>query len=100
MMSQLFGTDGVRGVANEKITVELATQLSQAAAVVLGHENSNGARPKAVVARDPRISSEFINAAVAAGIASSGVDVFDAGVLPTPAAAYRSEEHTSELQSR
>lgn len=88
MMSQLFGTDGVRGVANEKITVELATQLSQAAAVVLGHENSNGARPKAVVARDPRISSEFINAAVAAGIASSGVDVFDAGVLPTPAAAY------------
>src|SRR5690625_1491785 len=88
MMSQLFGTDGVRGVANEKTTVELATQLSQAAAVVLGHENSNGARPKAVVARDPRISSEFINAAVAAGIASSGVDVFDAGVLPTPAAAY------------
>src|SRR5690625_7728431 len=88
MMSQLFGTDGVRGVANEKITVELATQLSQAAAVVLGHEDSEGTRPKAVVARDPRISSEFINAAVSAGLASSGVDVYDAGVLPTPAAAY------------
>jgi len=87
-MSQLFGTDGVRGVANEKITVELATQLAQAAAVVLGHETSDSARPKAVIARDPRISSEFINAAVAAGLASSGVDVYEAGVLPTPAAAY------------
>jgi len=87
-MSQLFGTDGVRGIANEKITVELALELAQAGAVVLGFENSNGARPKAVVARDPRISSEFIAAAVSAGLASSGVDVYDAGVLPTPAAAY------------
>ena len=87
-MSQLFGTDGVRGTANEKITVELAIELAQAGAVVLGFENSNGARPKAVVARDPRISSEFITAAVSAGLASSGVDVYDAGVMPTPAAAY------------
>src|SRR5699024_7599185 len=87
-MSKLFGTDGVRGVANEKLTVELATKLSQAAAVVLGHEDAGDHRPKAVVARDPRISSEFINAAVAAGLASSGVDVYDAGVLPTPAAAF------------
>ena len=59
-----------------------------AGAAVLGFENSNGARPKAVVARDPRISSEFITAAVSAGLASSGVDVYDAGVMPTPAAAY------------
>lgn len=87
-MSKLFGTDGVRGVANETLTVELVTQLAQAAAVVLGHEDSAGTRPKAVVARDPRISSEFISAAVSAGLASSGVDVYDAGVLPTPAAAY------------
>ncbi|HEY4536810.1 MAG TPA: phosphoglucosamine mutase [Enteractinococcus sp.] len=87
-MSKLFGTDGVRGVANEKITVELAIELAQAAAVVLGHETSNGTRPKAVIARDPRISSEFITAAVSAGLASSGVDVYDAGVMPTPAAAY------------
>ncbi|HJF14912.1 MAG TPA: phosphoglucosamine mutase [Enteractinococcus helveticum] len=87
-MSQLFGTDGVRGIANEKITVELAIELAQAGAAVLGFENSNGARPKAVVARDPRISSEFITAAVSAGLASSGVDVYDAGVMPTPAAAY------------
>ncbi len=64
-------------------------QLAQAAAVVLGHDrNTNGTRPRAVVARDPRASGEFIAAAVEAGLSSSGVDVYDAGVLPTPAAAY------------
>jgi len=63
-------------------------QLAQAAAVVLGHNRSNGSRPRAVVARDPRASGEFISAAVEAGLASSGVDVYDAGVLPTPAAAF------------
>lgn len=64
-------------------------QLAQAAAVVLGHERtSGGSRPRAVVARDPRASGEFIAAAVEAGLSSSGIDVYDAGVLPTPAAAY------------
>ena len=64
-------------------------QLAQAAAVVLGHDrNTNGTRPRAVVARDPRASGEFIAAAVEAGLSSSGIDVYDAGVLPTPAAAY------------
>lgn len=88
-MSRLFGTDGVRGLANGLLTAELAMQLAQAAAVVLGHErNTSGSRPRAVVARDPRASGEFISAAVAAGLSSSGIDVYDAGVLPTPAAAY------------
>ncbi|MCY1157193.1 MAG: phosphoglucosamine mutase [Citricoccus sp.] len=87
-MSRLFGTDGVRGLANGELTVELAMQLSQAAAAVLGHDESDGRRPTAVVARDPRISGEFLNAAVQAGLASAGVDVYDAGVLPTPAAAF------------
>ena len=88
-MSTLFGTDGVRGLANGLLTAELAMQLAQAAAVVLGHERtSGGARPRAVVARDPRASGEFIAAAVEAGLSSSGIDVYDAGVLPTPAAAY------------
>ncbi|TQJ33279.1 phosphoglucosamine mutase [Arthrobacter sp. SLBN-122] len=88
-MSRLFGTDGVRGLANGLLTAELALQLAQAAAVVLGHDrNSNGSRPRAVLARDPRASGEFIAAAVEAGLASSGIDVYDAGVLPTPAAAY------------
>ncbi|MBP1232229.1 phosphoglucosamine mutase [Arthrobacter sp. PvP102] len=88
-MSRLFGTDGVRGLANGLLTAELAMQLAQAAAVVLGHKRStDGARPRAVVARDPRASGEFISAAVSAGLSSSGIDVYDAGVLPTPAAAY------------
>jgi len=88
-MSRLFGTDGVRGLANGTLTAELALQLAQAAAVVLGHDRTpDGKRPRAVVARDPRASGEFIAASVEAGLASSGIDVFDAGVLPTPAAAY------------
>lgn len=87
-MSRLFGTDGVRGKANETLTPELSLQLAQAAAEVLGHDVSDGRRPVAVVARDPRVSGEFINSAVRAGLAASGVDVFDAGVLPTPAAAF------------
>jgi phosphoglucosamine mutase len=88
-MARLFGTDGVRGLANRDLTVELALSLAQAAALVLGEESrSNGVRPKAVLARDPRISGEFLAASVAAGLASSGVDVYDAGVLPTPGAAF------------
>lgn len=88
-MTRLFGTDGVRGLANGLITAEVALGLAQAAAVVLGHNRvENGRRPVAVVARDPRISGDFISAAMEAGLASSGVDVFDAGVLPTPAAAF------------
>lgn len=88
MATRLFGTDGVRGTANDLITPELAMKLAQAAAVVLGHEQSQRERPVAVVARDPRISGEFISAAIEAGLAGSGIDVFDAGVLPTPATAF------------
>jgi phosphoglucosamine mutase len=88
-MGRLFGTDGVRGIANKDITAEFARSLAQAAAVVMTEDARNrGDRPRAVIAHDPRISSDFISAAVAAGLASSGVDVFDAGVVPTPAAAY------------
>ncbi len=93
-MPRLFGTDGVRGLANKTLTVELSLRLAQAAAVVLGkgkyaeERRSTGHRPVAVLARDPRVSGEFIAAAVAAGLASSGVDVFDAGVIPTPALAF------------
>ncbi|MBP1239933.1 phosphoglucosamine mutase [Frigoribacterium sp. PvP120] len=93
-MSRLFGTDGVRGLANRELTAALALGLAQASAVVLtkGHHadarRAEGRRPVAVVARDPRISGEFLTAAVCAGLASSGVDVLDAGVIPTPAAAF------------
>ncbi|GAA2171435.1 phosphoglucosamine mutase [Agrococcus versicolor] len=88
-MSRLFGTDGVRGLAGADITAELALSLAQASAAVLGRAaRLEGRRPVAVVARDPRVSGEFIVAAVSAGLASSGVDVLDAGVIPTPAAAF------------
>ena len=88
-MARLFGTDGVRGLANGVITAELALKIAQAAARVLGEDARKvGRRPKAVLARDPRISGKFLASAVAAGLASSGVDVYDAGVIPTPAAAF------------
>lgn len=88
-MARIFGTDGVRGLANRDITAEMALSLAQAAAIVLGEQaRSQGLKPKAVIGRDPRISGEFLAAAVAAGLSSSGVDVFDAGVLPTPATAF------------
>ena len=90
----LFGTDGVRGLANGPLTADLALTLAQATAVVLGQgriaeaRKAAGKRLTAVVARDPRVSGHFLSAAVEAGLASSGVDVLDAGILPTPAAAY------------
>jgi phosphoglucosamine mutase len=85
----LFGTDGVRGVANKEITADFSLKLAQAAAIVLGAQSrERGERSRAVIAKDPRVSSDYIVAAVSAGLASSGVDVFDAGVLPTPACAY------------
>ncbi|WP_105033333.1 phosphoglucosamine mutase [Cryobacterium aureum] len=93
-MTRLFGTDGVRGLANRDLTAGLALSLAQASAAVLTKGRraqarlEAGRRPVAVVARDPRISGEFLNAAVSAGLASSGVDVLDAGVIPTPAAAF------------
>ena len=88
-MARLFGTDGVRGLANVDLTAELALDLSVAAAHVLGEAGAfEGHRPRAVVGRDPRASGEFLEAAVVAGLASAGVDVVRLGVLPTPAVAY------------
>ncbi|GAB2509200.1 phosphoglucosamine mutase [Paramicrobacterium agarici] len=93
-MARLFGTDGVRGLANGVLTADLALGLAQATAVVLGQGRSaearraEGKRPVGVVARDPRVSGDFLAAAVSAGLASSGVDVLDAGVITTPAAAF------------
>src|SRR5512135_3346955 len=92
--SRLFGTDGVRGVAGLELTAQLALDLSVAAATVLGDpegrvsRDGHDGRPVAVVGRDPRVSGEFLEAAVVAGLASTGVDVLRLGVLPTPAVAY------------
>ncbi len=86
-MSRLFGTDGVRGRANQDLTADLALDLSVAAAHVLA-ETDRGARLRAIVGRDPRASGEFLEAAVVAGLASAGVDVIRVGVIPTPGIAY------------
>jgi phosphoglucosamine mutase len=87
-MGRLFGTDGVRGVANVDLTADLALHLSAAAVRVLGRRRVGGGRPTVVVGRDTRPSGEFLEAAVVAGLAASGADVLRMGVVPTPAVAY------------
>ncbi len=95
-MGRLFGTDGVRGVANRDLTAELALSLGSAAARRLG--NSSPARRRvAVVGRDPRASGEMLEAAVIAGITSEGVDALRVGVLPTPAVAYLTNAYDAEF---
>ena len=97
-MGRIFGTDGVRGLANRDLTAELALDLSVAAAHVLGDVGAfEGHRPTAVVGRDPRASGEFLSAAVVAGLASAGVDVLDVGVLPTPAVAFLTADLGADL---
>lgn len=86
-MGRLFGTDGVRGVANRELTAELALALGAAAARQLASSGAPGRRV-AVVGRDPRASGEMLEAAVIAGLSSEGVDALRVGVLPTPAVAY------------
>ena len=88
-MGRIFGTDGVRGLANRDLTAEMAVDLSVAAAHILGEVGAFAdQRPTAVVGRDPRASGEFLEAAVVAGLASAGVDVHRLGVVPTPGTAY------------
>ncbi len=88
-MTRLFGTDGVRGLANGHLTAELALDLSVSAAHVLAERGTfAGHRPLAVVGRDTRISGQFLEAAVVAGLASAGVDVLLLGELPTPGVAW------------
>ncbi|MEE6175274.1 phosphoglucosamine mutase [Mycobacterium sp. 050134] len=86
-MGRLFGTDGVRGVANRELTAELALALGAAAARRLASAGGPGRRV-AVIGRDPRASGEMLEAAVIAGLASQGVDALRVGILPTPAVAY------------
>ena len=88
-MGRIFGTDGVRGLANGPLTAELALDLGVAAARVLAaHGDYTTRRPLAVVGRDTRISGQFLEHAVVAGLASAGVDVLRLRVLPTPGVAY------------
>lgn len=85
-MGKLFGTDGIRGVANDTLTCQLAYRVGQAAAISL--ERADGARPKVVIGKDTRISSDMLEAALIAGLTASGCDAVRLGVIPTPAVAY------------
>ncbi len=97
-MPRIFGTDGVRGLANGQLTAELALDLSVAAARVLAARGEfEGHRPLAVVGRDTRISGQFLEHAVVAGLAAAGVDVLRLRVLPTPGVAYLTETLGADL---
>ncbi|WP_028636339.1 phosphoglucosamine mutase [Nocardioides sp. URHA0032] len=97
-MPRIFGTDGVRGLANGQLTAELALDLSVAAARVLASRGEfEGHRPLAVVGRDTRISGQFLEHAVVAGLASAGVDAVRLRVLPTPAVAYMTQALGADL---
>lgn len=95
-MGRLFGTDGVRGVANRELNAELALALGAAAARRLTRVGS-GRRRVAVIGRDPRASGEMLEAAVIAGLASEGVDALRCGVLPTPAVAYLTHAYDADF---
>lgn len=96
-MGRLFGTDGVRGVANRELTAELALALGAAAARGLTTQTATGTRPTAIIGRDPRASGEMLEAAVIAGITSQGVDVLRVAVLPTPAVAYLTKAYQADF---
>lgn len=85
-MGQLFGTDGIRGIANDDLNAELAFKVGQGAAAVLS--KGKNTRPLIIIGKDTRISSDMLEAALIAGICSSGADVLPLGVIPTPAVAY------------
>ncbi|MGC8972522.1 MAG: phosphoglucosamine mutase, partial [bacterium] len=84
-MKRLFGTDGVRGIANTELTPELALKIAKAGGYLLGRDTD---RARFVVGRDTRCSGDMLKGAVIAGLCSIGADVFDVGILPTPGIAY------------
>jgi len=88
-LSKLFGTDGIRGIANKELTPELAFQVGRAGAYIL----SNGKKGKIVVGKDTRISGDMLESALIAGITSIGLDVISVGVIPTPAVAYLTRKY-------
>ena len=85
-MGRLFGTDGARGVAITELTCERAMQIGRAAAMVLTRTTHH--KPKILIGKDTRISSDVLEAALVAGICSVGADAVILGVVPTPAVAY------------
>lgn len=88
-MGKLFGTDGIRGIANKDLTPELAFHAGRAGAYIL----ANGKKGKIIIGKDTRVSGDMLEAAMIAGIASMGLDVISVGILPTPAVAYLTREY-------
>ncbi len=97
-MPRMFGTDGVRGLANRDITPHLALELGEAAArYVARSSNCSGSRPRAIIGRDTRLSGEFLDHALAAGLAAAGMDVTRIGVATTPMVAHLTATENVEL---
>ena len=92
IMPNMFGTDGVRGLANRDLTARLALDLGDAAVRVLGDAGTQDDQPegrrRALVGRDTRVSGDFLASALSAGMSAGGFDVIDAGIIPTPGVAY------------
>ncbi len=93
-MGRLFGTDGVRGIANQELTCDIAFKIGQAAAFVLTEECHR--KPKILIGKDTRISGDMLEAALAAGMCSVGAKVVTLGVIPTPAVAYLTRKYDAE----
>lgn len=93
-MGKLFGTDGVRGVANEELTCELAFKIGRCAAFVLTGEVKR--KPKILIGKDTRISGDMLEAALTAGLCSVGAKVISLGVIPTPAVAYLTRKYNAD----
>ena len=91
-MPNMFGTDGVRGLANRDLTAQLALDLGDAAVRVLGDSEAKEGQPegrrRALVGRDTRVSGDFLASALSAGMSAGGFDVIDAGIIPTPGVAF------------
>ena len=96
-MGRLFGTDGVRGLANKELTPELALELGRAAAKQVRKDAPKGRKLRAIVARDTRMSGDFLDHAISAGLASEGVDVNRIGVVTTPCVAYLTAKSDVDL---
>ncbi len=92
-MGRLFGTDGIRGIANRDLSIQRSAQVGQALATVLRERLGEGRKPRLFIGKDTRLSSDMIEAALAAGLCAGGVDCVALGVVPTPAVAYLTVAH-------
>ena len=92
-MGRLFGTDGIRGIANRDLSIQRSAQVGQALATVLRERLGEGRKPRVFIGKDTRLSSDMIEAALAAGLCAGGVDCVALGVVPTPAVAFLTVAH-------